>query len=726
MTRILAGGRIIGLLCALLLAGCGGGSATTPAPVEPKLPPTISSFSASPSWVTVGQNATLRWSVDGATSLRIDPIGPVTGTNTPVTPAADVTYVLTASNQYGSASAQVAVAVFPPPTTWFAPFPPNLYPNYGSVDYLQLFSPTAQWSAAASHIQVFKLYPYTLALPDDDLRNLFADLKRRHIAVALEQGGLTPSGAGTCSGDFDGVSALGYVHHIRDLGGSLQYIALDEPFSSAVLNDYPGACHWTVDQTIANVAATVARMHSVFPDALVGDIEIVPSYDSAIDTYIAAYEQWADAWQSATGQPFAFFHVDVQWTNNWQPAVIALSRAFKPRGIATGQIYIGDSYATNDADWIASAEQRMTEFETRWKPPLDQVVFQSWLPYPTHVLPETDPAAFTYLIDRYFRDRTILALSAIGGSATGRLTAAAGPLPGASIAVTSVAHSGDGQMAAYRTSGIVPKGARYVVFGARLASENCSAVAPPAEFFVQDFTLDTGTAGIVHADFSNGLSGWALRGSWAIADVEQAGLHLQLVPGQSMGFDSGSLSFQADGATYILTVQAMIPPGSHGNGCVIAVFQDANVQEIGRVALEIVPQPINLGTTQTDVNGGYTIGFAAPPAPADIWADYAGSPTVWPAAASAPMDRGPPLSIGTSALPDAVVAMPYSQLLQSGGGQPPYLWVGAGLPPGLRLEQAGTLTGTPTASGNYTILVSVVDDSRPAQVADAEFQLVVH
>src|SRR5215831_5879885 len=300
-------------------AGCGGGGSAPPTSVGQA--PVIASFGVSPSWMTTGQTATLKWSVAGATSLTIDPIGAVSGTSTQVTATADTNYVLTATNQYGSTQAQATLAVFAPPSTWFAPFPPNLWPNYGSVDYIDLFSPSALWATAASHVQVFKLYPYTLSLPD-------SDLKRRHIAVGLEQGGLMPTASGNCPGDFDGVNALSYAQHIRDLGGSLQYVMLDEPFYSAVVDDQIGACRWTVQQAVDNVSLTVAAMRSVFPDVVVGDIEVVANGASK-NTVLSLYQQWVDAWKTTTGKPFAFFYYDLAWTNDWQPSVAALSRALR-------------------------------------------------------------------------------------------------------------------------------------------------------------------------------------------------------------------------------------------------------------------------------------------------------------------------------------------------------------------------------------------------------------
>jgi hypothetical protein len=702
-------------------ASCGGGGSSVPTSVDQA--PVIASFTLSPSWMTTGQTATLKWSVSGATSLTVDPIGAVTGTSTQVTATADTNYVLTATNQYGSTQAQATLAVFAPPRTWFAPFPPNLWPNYGSVDYVDLFSPSAPWSMAASHIQVFKLYPYTLSLPDSDLKNLFADLKRRHIAVGLEQGGLMPTGSGTCPGDFDGVNALGYAQHIRDLGGSLQYVMLDEPFYSAVVDDQVGACHWTVQQTVDNVSLTVAAMRSVFPDLVVGDIEVVGN-GASNDTVLSLYQQWVDAWKSTNGTPFAFFYYDLAWTAHWQPSVAALSHALRYRYIPVGQIYIGDG--TTDAGWVAQAEQWMTDYEIHGSPLPDQVIFQSWDALPDHVLPESDPASFTYLIDRYFRNRTQLTLAVNGSVVTGTLTAPSGPLANAAIALTGAPLSGTGQTSAFTYTGTVPTGTQYVIFGARVGLEECSTYPLPAEFYLTDFTLDAGVAGVLHDDFASGLTGWGIWGDAAIAQVEQNNLHVQVLSGQTLGLNSVSLPFAAAGAAYSLTVNATVPLGSRGEGCAIAVFQDAKFAEVGRASLQIVPQRVSLGTAQTDAGGRYALGLAPQATTYELWADYAGAATMWPASAWKLIGQAPALAIATTSLADGTVGSPYAQSLTASGGLTPYLWVGGEPPPGLVLGQDGALSGTPTAAGTYTVVMSVVDDSAPTQVVDASFPLVIH
>jgi hypothetical protein len=75
-------------------------------------PPTIASFTATPSTISAGAASTLQWSVSNATSLSIDQgIGAVTGQSASVTPAATTIYTLTANGPGGSATATATVTV---------------------------------------------------------------------------------------------------------------------------------------------------------------------------------------------------------------------------------------------------------------------------------------------------------------------------------------------------------------------------------------------------------------------------------------------------------------------------------------------------------------------------------------------------------------------------------------------------------------------------------------
>jgi uncharacterized protein (TIGR03437 family) len=70
-----------------------------------------------------------------------------------------------------------------------------------------------------------------------------------------------------------------------------------------------------------------------------------------------------------------------------------------------------------------------------------------------------------------------------------------------------------------------------------------------------------------------------------------------------------------------------------------------------------------------------------------------------------------PPTITTASLPGGTVGTAYSASLSAAGGAPPYSWSVSGLPAGLSFSPAGSITGTPTASGNFTIGVKVSDSN---------------
>jgi len=70
-----------------------------------------------------------------------------------------------------------------------------------------------------------------------------------------------------------------------------------------------------------------------------------------------------------------------------------------------------------------------------------------------------------------------------------------------------------------------------------------------------------------------------------------------------------------------------------------------------------------------------------------------------------------PLKIMTTALTDGEVGKDYECQIEAEGGVPPYIWTCTGLPDGLFLEVRDTaqVSGTPTASGDFPITISVRD-----------------
>jgi len=155
------------------------------------------------------------------------------------------------------------------------------------------------------------------------------------------------------------------------------------------------------------------------------------------------------------------------------------------------------------------------------------------------------------------------------------------------------------------------------------------------------------------------------------------------------------------------------------------VFQNAT-GEISRKSLFLQPQPIALGAPTTANDGTFVQDLsAAPTVDYGLWALYPGSPTLWPSAAFARVAQSPLVSVATTALPAATAGQAYSAPLTASGGKVPYLWVGSGLPPGLALLSSGSVAGTPTTQGIYTVNAIVIDDATPSGVAQRQWSLTV-
>lgn len=79
---------------------------------------------------------------------------------------------------------------------------------------------------------------------------------------------------------------------------------------------------------------------------------------------------------------------------------------------------------------------------------------------------------------------------------------------------------------------------------------------------------------------------------------------------------------------------------------------------------------------------------------------------------TAPPPPGPqPLGILTTALPSGQATVPYSTTVVASGGTGPYSWTATGPPAGLVLSSSGTLSGTPTETGSFSVNASVTDSA---------------
>jgi hypothetical protein len=300
----------------------------------------------------------------------------------------------------------------------------------GSEDFLDLFAAGAPWDDAAARISVFKLYgEWVDTVSEADLQTAIAGIRERGMVLAVEAGPL--DAAGGCGVGVEGfagsTSGRRLAARIRDAGGVLQVVALDEPWYFAHVYDGPQACHWPVAQVAQGVADFVAAVRDEFPWVVVGDIEPNPA-----PVTVVGLSEWMDAYASAVGNPMAFLHLDLDWSqSNWSDFTLEVEAEGDQRAVPTGIIYTGGG-APSDEQWIQLAGQRALDHEDRDGGEPDHVVFQSWDDHPNHVLPDADELTFTSLVRRYVDDRASLGLGDGGGNlALDRPASASSGLPDA-------------------------------------------------------------------------------------------------------------------------------------------------------------------------------------------------------------------------------------------------------------------------------------------------------
>jgi len=284
---------------------------------------------------------------------------------------------------------------------WFAPMDSFVRPEAGyggSADYMALFQ-TQSDELVRFRVAVFKVYAqFVQWAKDDELRRVFTELKRLHIALAMEAGMLTASercGHGVEGYGGDGAAKL--ATRIEQLGGDLAYIAMDEPMFYGHHFSGGNACHASLADIARDAATNLTAVKAVFRQLRAGDIEPVgPSPDDAL---VQDYARWADTFRATTGEPFAFVHADVQWKEDWRHPLKKLAVVLGERKIPLGVIYNGGG--DSDEAWVAQAEAHYRVVEDYSEIAPDQVVFQSWEARPSHLLPDTDPGALTHLLSRH-------------------------------------------------------------------------------------------------------------------------------------------------------------------------------------------------------------------------------------------------------------------------------------------------------------------------------------
>ena len=526
------------------------------------------------------------------------------------------------------------------PQTWFAPLPAYVpHMGYdGSIDYDSLFAPGAPWTSAQAHVQVFEIpaswvMNYATA---DELAQLVAGIRDRGIALALGIGALSiDAGCGAGIEGFD--FGLEPLQKIAAAGGHVDVAVFDESWAfSSDLYDAPNACHWSTQETAQRVVPFIRQLRGYAPDIVIGDTE--PLWTNVTPERML---EWTDAYAAATGEPLAFLQVDVDWDHraDWPAAVRSIEDGARARGIEFGPIYNGGD-AVTDAEWADLTLQRAFTYEEVAGGRPDQVILQSWMDHPDHVLPETDPSTFSGLINRYFAPRTQMAVTVADASTdhvtlTSTLSTTEGaPIADAPLTASLQPVGTDYQMLHF--TGRVPDGVSRAIIAFRVNTEGAGPGPANLRIYSVGFTQGGSDTNLVsNGHFVRGEADWGSYGTGKASVVSSdrgAGQMLKLRASADASINVDHPEFAVSpGSDYTLEVAAAVPAESVGTAYVAVIW--VGTTEVDRDRLFLTPQPIALDGATTDERGGATFDqqSAIGAGQYAITISYPGAADHWPA-----------------------------------------------------------------------------------------------
>jgi len=197
---------------------------------------------------------------------------------------------------------------------WFAP---------NSTEMLNSRKDDHLWQESRKDIKVFKFYSNVIqSATSESLNQKFEFLKKNNIKVAIELPGLTWEQENK-GYKIEGFQRSGFtrdiIKKIQQAGGTVDYIALDEP---VFFGSYKKGSKYTslsAEQLAKQIYENMKPIYSVFPNVKVGDIEPINQMSKSF--YSTFIPQWIDEYKKISGREIDFFHLDLYWQGDWKTAI---------------------------------------------------------------------------------------------------------------------------------------------------------------------------------------------------------------------------------------------------------------------------------------------------------------------------------------------------------------------------------------------------------------------
>jgi hypothetical protein len=467
---------------------------------------------------------------------------------------------------------------------------------HASVDYMDMFRPDAPWQTVAARTNVFKIgLAYALFGKEEELRTIFSDLERRGIALGLESGLLPKDGP--CDKKDEAHIPNGLLEKVltrlKTLGAHVKYVAIDEPVTFGYTPRRDGSCSEPASEIARQIAPNIAMVKRYFPDAQIGDIEVV-NLSQDLANQVKAFPALFEA---ATGAPLAFMHTDVSWSNAALHSLAALAQDMKARGIPFGVIYNAAPDVDSDVAWTANVKRHIAEAETEFSIRPDAAIFQTWTRFPSHLLPESQDGTLTNVMLGYLRDRPSIKVTQAGQTVSGVLSDSAGrPIPNATVTISAEDVRGVFELQPKQITGIVPQNATKAVIGVRIDTEGVCACAG-------DVDAKIGT--VAYREASGRSQVIALPGE----NGEMREFHAS--KGNPQAVNSRAFPV-TPGAQFSLTIPASVSAQSEAAGYVAVIFLGADGKGVLLQMWRFKPNQLPVGQAKTDSAGRFSA--TVPPA----------------------------------------------------------------------------------------------------------------
>ena len=286
-----------------------------------------------------------------------------------------------------------------------APHRTSAAPGWEGVrnDAGDMWKPNAPWKTVARSVQVIQFAPTSIDRASvSDLREAVADIKRRNIAFAVGDGLLVRSDRCRSKTEaYVNQPALeAMLQKLHNSGAGVKYVTMDEPFFYGHRDSSPTSCHESPQALAHALVQSIAIVRQYFPKARFGADEVIDANRS----WVEELARWTDTYKAIVGEPLAYIHADLDWSEGAVRNLVPLAAALKQRHVALGVIYDADRFSNNsDANWSRNTVAHFGKVESETGVHPDQAVLESWVRYPTRMLPENAPGTFTNVVLQYIQ-----------------------------------------------------------------------------------------------------------------------------------------------------------------------------------------------------------------------------------------------------------------------------------------------------------------------------------